>query len=287
MRCCLAVIALVALGTDASGQAPTASSAAEPASIPTELARALVSGPFGEMAGPPRFFLGAPPGGLPGGVTLPAGTRIVGGQSGRRSTTTVLATSGSADAVVDSIRAMLARGGWTAPPRESRSGFVSTDYLGPGDFLCRDSSVVMVFRAGGRSSTYVAVMQRRSERFDVCTARPPHDRYVPDLEIPSLTPPAGARAIGSGGGGGGNEVQASVRLETALGADALIAHYSRQLVAAGWKVGATVPAADLAVAAVIARDRRGQEWRGVLTALSWPADSMRVVELRMMRPDER
>ena len=286
MRYAAILLATAALCGESAAQnsAPTN----EPASIPTELARALVLGPFGEGTGSVRFFVGAPPGALPAGLALPSGARIVGGQAFRRGTTTVVAVNGPSATVVDSLRASLGRAGWTTAQMEPQRGFIMTGPRGGGAVLCRDSAIVMIFAAGGaKGSSYLTVSHRARDRYDACAQRPADDRFTRDLDVPPLQPPTGARTVGGGTGGGNGDLYASIRVETSLTPDALVAHYARQLGEAGWTLGAALAGKDLAIVPLEARDSRGQQWRGMISALSWPADSVKRVDLRMMRPDDR
>ncbi len=277
-------IHMLVLGSETGAQATTP----EPASIPIELARAMVGSPFGESEGRTRFFVGAPPGGLPSAIAIPEGARIVGGRISESGVTAVLAMNGQASIALDSITARMTRAGWKMPPMEPRPGFVQYGPRGAGAWLCSDSAVVMANPAGrGTNANYLTVTHRRRERFDACEPRAQDGRFEPDLEIPALQPPPGVRSMGGGGGGGGRDIHSATRLETTLDPTALLAHYAPQLRAAGWTVGATIGAADAAVAVAEARDSRGQQWRGILSALAWSNEPLRRVELRMSRPDPR
>ena len=116
-----------------------------------------------------------------------------------------------------------------------RRGFTS----GPGDFplsVCRDvdfASVTFVDRPAGGSFVRVTLTKdpRRS-----CVPRPDLGFNFPDVPIPSLIAPPGARVTGGGGGGGNDEMYSRTVLDTAMTAQAVMAHYSAQFEAAGWKI---------------------------------------------------
>jgi hypothetical protein len=59
---------------------------------------------------------------------------------------------------------------------------------------------------------------------------------MPPVTLPTLRAPPGARSSGVGSCWGGNGGSMESSLQTTMPADSILAHYSAQLVAAGWKL---------------------------------------------------
>jgi hypothetical protein len=127
-----------------------------------------------------------------------------------------------------------------------------------------------------------------------CTgaSREPEQRPAPEprfvtLVLPALRAPYGLASRGSTSSGGGrNSVDASTRFDsTTMTPEALLAHYARQLVDAGWT--SYSPAAHRTFSAQLfeARDELGRTWRGTLMVV--PSGASRAISLTMSRPDDQ
>ena len=115
--------------------------------------------------------------------------------------------------------------GWTAQVPLMR-GFVGAPAGSPLS-VCRErdfAAISFVPREAG--GIYVRVTVRSDPR-QSCVPRP--NPMFADVNVPMLTPPAGARPVGGGGGGGGaDEMYSRSRLESAMTPRVAAAHYVRQ-----------------------------------------------------------
>ena len=100
------------------------------------------------------------------------------------------------------------------------------------------------------------------------------------LEIPALRPPRGTEAQRQGYDMRVGAFNLSVRLDTLVRADSVLAHYVAQLQHAGWRLSGTgVHTARVASQELSATDRNGHGWRGTLIA--WFVDTSQHVQLSM------
>jgi membrane-bound lytic murein transglycosylase B len=90
---------------------------------------------------------------------------------------------------------------------------------------------------------------------------------------------------GSGcGGGGSNEISAHFVGPLEL-SDAL-AHYAKQLQAAGWRLGAPLGNATVTLASAEAKDSESKAWTGTLMVTRVSPSELEVT-IRMARPSDR
>jgi hypothetical protein len=231
---CLVVFCLSVLGgrVRADGRPATSSPQVTPANetVSREVMALLMRAPGGTV-GDFDLRVGPPPADFPS-VLLPPGTvpEVTAIANGF---TTVIGSHRtlSATDVIDQLPRVTAAGWVTQGP--SMRGFVSASAEAPVS-VCRgrDFAAISFVRreAGG---IYVRVSLRNDPR-QLCVARP--DFQFPDVKVPVLMAPAGARAVSGGGGGGADEMYSRSRLESVLTAREASAHYARQFERDGWKV---------------------------------------------------
>ncbi len=258
--------------------------AQQPATVPTGLAVALLSVEGGLGDGRPAIYVGRAPDSLPAGVVPPAPVTVAGGVRRGRMRTVILAYATPAAQSVAAYRSFLTASGWTArEPERMHGGFVDVtgERLVP---LCRGSDLAFASGvAGAPTGSYVSVMLMPDAYSAGCRghAAPSHSSAITELPIPVLRAPAGSSSRSSGTSGSGDSETASVRLESSMTPDALLAHYGAQLAAAGWTVGTAVVSGTLAVLPVDATDAQGNAWRGALFVVE--LDGARDVSLHVTR----
>jgi hypothetical protein len=77
--------------------------------------------------------------------------------------------------------------------------------------------------------------------------------------------------------------EVTTRLQTALGASELVAHYAPQLASAGWALGGAVRREGGALQTATLRDQQGRAWHGILMATEIPTTREREVLFRILR----
>lgn len=260
----------------------------QPDSIPSELAVALVSSdwdPFG--GGVPLFVVGRAPARFPAALVPPPPARVVGGMWTGASGSIVVAYPERDSAIARARQALLAAG-WSPPAPMERSGFVSTVTYGDDRALCRPGEAAMLRPARVADGAGVRITWIGDDERTMCSRRhrEPPEPFRRALELPLLVPPPGADVRGSGTGGGTNGFDAHATLEGTLATADLVAHYGRQLEAAGWKGQSLAASPSAAVQAFAAMDSKGKEWRGALTAIEI-GPARRLVTVRMSQVDAR
>ena len=266
-----------------------------PASIPTELAVALIEG--SEYSGrQPRVVVGhAPDGMLPSVMSLEGGT-VLGGLTSERGTIVVFAFTLPPNQVVLSADRQLRARGLTPPPPPpdaNRGGFVSSGFGyggGGASGYCADSTgVALASLPAPGGGTYLKITQLRNQQYNFCVPRDERWRMMamPTLKFPTLLPPPGMSSMGAGAGSGGNSASTSGHLTGPLKPAELVAHYRTQLDAAGWRTRTPVAMGDdAAIVYVEASDSTRIVWHGMMTALQI-APSEVEVEIKMMKSRER
>ena len=263
-----------------------------PASIPTELALALISG--GEYESGRRatqLFVGRAPDGMPQSLTSFEGGTVLGGARLAQMSVVVIAFTLPPNQVLLSADRQLRARGLTPPPpppEADRGGFVSNNYpLAWGNIYCADSAIITLSSTSApRGGTYLKVSHARNQ-FSACRRQERSYFDGMDFKFPALLPPPGMMSHGGGSGMSGNSVTASARLSGPLKPADLVAHYRPQLDAAGWRTRTPVTTGeDAALAYVEATDSTGVIWRGVMTAVqSGPSEVE--VEIQMFKPSGR
>jgi hypothetical protein len=87
----------------------------------------------------------------------------------------------------------------------------------------------------------------------------PMTRGMPDVALPGLELPPGVGRTGGGAIGGDSGIQAHTRLATTLSPQALVAHYTPQVVAAGWTKDQAVELSSMSVARFGTTSASGQK----------------------------
>lgn len=233
-----------------------------PTSIPVPLVSALIDDRFfPTRAVSPKYSVGQLPLGYPR-VLAPTGpVTIVGGMTTGDETIAVFADSTRRLAVV--MEQLFEQHGYRRPQPTPGSGFSSAS--GPFSYFCGDSGTVSVEPLAGANRASVRVTYRR-QGSGYCRSNEP-TREPDQLALPELKPPAGVHVSRSGGGRGSDGVRSTAEMTGSdLSAPTIVAHYSAQLVGAGWT--AETPAVSQRVAAqyFIAKDASGGSWEGVLMA---------------------
>lgn len=179
---------------------------------------------------------GGPPADFPAGI-FPAGTTPVATMiAAARSTVVVVAAAPKTSLDdIDKHEAVLLAGGWVSNSPRSR-GFSPSPVTGAQFAVCRGADFVSLTSqprpAGG---LYLRATLMRDPR-RTCVPSPAMTMMA-DVDFPRLPPPAGARQVGGGGGGGGlDDLSSRGRIETSLAPRAVVEHYEKLLVGAGWKV---------------------------------------------------
>jgi len=202
---------------------------------------------------------GALPVGFPVALLPAEPVTIIGGTSSGGEMYVVLADSSRS--LSQAIEARFAAAGFTRPPAEPGRGFMSPRTFF-GDF-CGDSGIVEVRSLTAAGQPVARIRFQRVADGASCRnfARP--RSTPPTLELPALTPPAGVQVISAGGSS--SQSHAHARGTIALGH--LVAHFTAQLVAAGWKAVAPATSERGALQVLEAADASGKPWDGMLTAL--------------------
>ena len=255
-------------------------------SLPADLVTALLAGPGSVGGSAIKYYVGAPPPGWPSALLPAPPAVIVGGRQGTPQLTAVFADS-TVRLPLSAYVKRIEDAGWTKPAADNAAGFQREDARY--GFWCSDSARVTASLVPGVGSmAYVRVTYLPMPR-GTCVPTPggSADRSRPSLlTLPVLRPPAGARFTMSGGGSSSNSLQSNARLiDATIDAAQVLAHYSAQLTAAGWR--AFAPALDTTLVAQLfeARDDSGTTWRGTLLVV--PNGTTRDVTLMMSRPDTR
>lgn len=276
-----AAMAMVAIPLPALAQ----TSAEE--TVPLEFVQVLSGAPFG-TSGTPGVLVGRLPDRTAAVLPLPADARIVGSLVSPPYSVSALAVPGDRGAVRDDWTERLLETGWTRYEHPSRGGFESSPVEGLQ--FCMGDSVTLNLgvRENPRGGSYVTVMHPSASRYSICEQRE-RSGFMREREslIPSLAPPAGAIAVGSGSGGGSDEWHARARIDTDLTVDQLVDHYGSQLREAGWDAQSRTAAPGVAVESYTVTDPEGAAWHGVLVASTPGGESDREAFLRLTRVERR
>jgi len=259
--------------------------------IPRELALALIN----DMRGVPTITVGRPPDGFMREL-LPANARVLGGVAyaegprGSRTLTTVIAMPDSAEPGLARLEASLERAGWKQPPLPggSRGGFVSFGVGGsnPAFSLCRDSNALWLTakpRQAGGSTAQLSLTSRRGSMCDEERMQSMSRFDRDEVQLPTLRPPPGVYARGTGGGGGGHYREADTELSTKTSPADLAAHFAGQLREQQWILGARVADSNVVVQMASKKDDAGRALTGVLGVVATAGSDIRHVWIRVVR----
>jgi hypothetical protein len=260
-------------------------------SVPRELVLALLTAnSFGDAE---SLTIGAPPRDFPKEL-IPEAGMVLGGISitaerpMSKRLMIVARSNVSSDSALAQVERQLERTGWRQPSfpdmGRGRGGFVAVA-IGPsmGKFFCRGDSMVTTRtsqRAGGGSYVMVSVS---SAARSACDDRAQRRRraFEDEIELPTLHPPSGVRAIGSSGSGGDNYRESTTRLTTTLTPTNLVDHFAEQLKQAGWTINSRLTAEDVAVLTASKPDKDGRRMNGTLLTTRL-GDSERQATIRVM-----
>lgn len=266
--------------------APAAAQASAEETVPLEFVEVLSRSPFGPAL--PEVMVGRIPDQTARVLPLPDDGRIIGSLVYPGHSMSAVAVPGSQGTVRDDWTERLLETGWTRYEHPSRGGFESSP--AEGLQFCMGDSVTLNLGVmkNPRGGSYVTVMHPTGSRYSVCQQRE-RSGFMREQEslIPSLAPPAGAIALGSGFGGGGDERHARARIDTDLTVDELVDHYGSQLREAGWDSRSRTGAPGVAVETFRVTDPEGAAWHGVLIASTPDGESDREALLTLTRVERR
>lgn len=288
MRHSAAVLLAITVGC------PELNAQAQPASIPTVLAQAMFLD-FGGMVGKPAYLVGRVPADWPVEL-IPAGAAIVGGGTvGNadffRTSTAVFELPGRDDPML-TMSAMAARAGYAAVPprpRAAEGGFMeSSRPRKSAEPLCKGKSRVLGFALADSvtaSRVIVATIIEGEAAAQTCAARPDYSSMRNGIprngpkNIPALESPTGTMGQQTGSSWSGSSGEIRSYLRTTMPVDSIVTHYTKQLVAAGWKVdGAQLANQGVGMQKFTFRD--GEDaWSGMLIVLA--AGDRRDIGLRL------
>ena len=280
----LALVPSVALAQ----RSPAGSDSQAP--VPRELAIALMS--FGPGMSPNNLLIGKAPEDIPPEL-IPPGTEILGSVTQFEQRIVVLGVKESPDSAISAMQTKLLATGWKEPPRApsmNRGGFVGADAFSSmgarPDVVCRGDEVVVLSSTYRRSGgSILKLSYSKGQRYNSCTIR--QDSYrspYDDAPVPTLRAPIGSISKGNGmGGGSEGEVQLTTKLGTTLKPAEIVAHYDKQMTAAGWASRSEGAADIVAVHTYRKADDKGRQWTASLVAQTVPDGMDTDVSLRLYR----
>ncbi len=267
--------------------APIALGQDQPTMIPTVLANAMFLD-YG-MMGKPSYVLGALPPGWPAGF-IPTNARIIGSgtvgdpafihmQMG------VIDLPKGTDAN-EMLRAMAIKAGYTPqglPPVQS--GFVASPTPQAKGY-CKGASLVAISPADSvrTPDTYViAVMTGEGARQSCAPGAGQMSGFGGAVKLPPLEPPRGARAFGGGSSWSGSNGSYQSGLVTTMPTDSILAHYTKQLVAAGWTAEGRPASADGVSVQRFSLREKDEPWSAALIIMA--AGEKRNIMVQFSRKD--
>lgn len=261
----------------------------QPATIPTDLATALVGSESGMSSGGiPLFSVGRAPERFPAALIPPKPAVVVGGMWLGAGGTLVVEYPGQQDAVA-LVERVLADAGWTSPAPVTSSP--STGFTSPSSgffrsgYYCKGAESVNLRQAYSASGSGVRITYTGAgSMMGPCDMRrgPTDDALAQRLTFPALNPPVGATSRPAGASSGSDYVETRARITGPQSAAEVLSHYGAQLERAGWKGEAVVEGGGVAIRPFGATDARGQPWRGSMMVLPISAVE-RDVFIRMTR----
>jgi hypothetical protein len=271
---------LVALDATAGirAAAQSATTPGQPEMIPTVVAEALSL--ENAMFGKPLYFNGRTPTDWPDSL-VPKGARIIGGGVlGMRGVMRVQAAVFQFERGSDPdrvIRDLFASMGYRAAedlPAEPVAGFASTSApQKPSGKYCKGASFAAFATVDSVRDPLTIAIDIVDGQAALSTCNGRHDpmsmmdRHFP-VTLPALVPPAGSQAIDGGSTWSGQAGEVTSILMSAMRTDSVLAHYSRQLVAAGWKLSGKGVAAEGVGIQRFAFTQGAQKWNGLLMVVS-------------------
>jgi hypothetical protein len=265
--------------------------------IPRELAIALLS--YSPGMAPNDIRVGKAPDDIPPEL-VPPGLQVLGSMTQFENSIIVLVAPQSPDSAIALIEAGLLGSGWTNPPTPQtrpRTGFVpANDLSGTYDrpqMVCHGDAFAAftgTYRRSGGS--IVKISYNRGARYSACKTQPdanPYRSSTDDAPIPTLRAPEGSMMLGggsgvtSGPGMGTSSVTMSTQLTTKLKPAEVVAHYDKQMIAAGWTSLSEGAADNVAVHNYRKKDEKERVWTAVLLSVMGPDEKAQDVSLRLSR----
>ena len=252
-----------------------ATAQSQPATIPTVVAEAMSL--EASMFGRPQFFDGRTPTGWPAALVPPSAKVLGGGTVGdsamfrMRVAVFELPAQSNPRAAIDDV---VTRAGYVnsvPAPRSQTGGFAETPASTVAGRYCKGLTLAAfgpVDSANAPRVFALTLIDGEAGRLN-CTARrdEPMGRRFP-AAVPALLAPAGVMSVGGGSSSSGSSGEMRSTLRTTMPTDSLLAHYSAQLVAGGWKAEAR-PANASGVGIQRFSFRDGQDaWTGVLVIMA-------------------
>jgi hypothetical protein len=264
--------------------------------IPRELAIALLS--YSPGMEPNDIRVGKAPDDIPPELVAP-GLQVLGSMTQFENSVIVLVAPQPPDSAIALIETGLLGSGWTRPPMPQvrpRNGFVpANDLSGTYDrpqMVCHGdafASLTGTYRRSGGS--IVKISYNRGARYSAC--KPPdanaYRSSTDDAPVPTLRAPEGSMMLGggsgvtSGPGMGTSNVTMSTQLSTKLKPAEVVAHYDKQMIAAGWTSLSEGAADNVAVHNYRKKDEKERVWTAVLLSVLGPDEKAQDVSLRLSR----
>ena len=259
--------------------------------IPVVVAQANSFGP--EMFGVTQYFDGRLPPGWPTDL-VPPGAKVLGGSAQSESSpfqmhTAVFAFSGQANPN-EVIRSLIIAAGYVRHDLESSrgiGGFVGSEPSTAHNYCKGDSMVNFKAVDSVQAPLVMAIHMVDGETArQNCAPQPDwmQGQRFP-VTVPTLTPPKGVVTFGGGSSWSGDEGTIRSTLRTTLSPDSILANYTTQLVAAGWKAEGR-PALGEGIAVQRFSVQSGKDpWTAAVIVVA--LGEKRDVRLELMRGDAR
>jgi hypothetical protein len=267
--------------------------------IPRELAIALLS--YSPGMAPNDIRVGKAPDDIPPEL-VPPGFQVLGSMTQFENSVIVFAAPQPPDSAIAVFQTGLLGMGWTRPAipqNRARNGFVPAQDFGGNydrpDIVCHGDAFASFTSAYRRSGgSIVKVSYNRGARFSACKAPPDANQYrspFDDAPMPLLRAPegsmitSGSSSVGGGSSmsGGAGQVTIGTRLSTRLKAGEVVAHYDKQMIAAGWASLSDGAADNVAVHNYRKKDEKDRVWTATLLSMVVPDGTDQDVSLRLTR----
>jgi hypothetical protein len=261
----------------------------EPATIPIAVAQAMTFAPA--MFGRPQFFDGRAPTDWPAALVPPDAKILGGGVMANlplyRMRVTVFAFPAQSDPRAR-LRDVVARAGYVQPaarPPSRGGGFAQTAEPSPPGRYCKGSTLATFDVVDSVHTPKVFALFLLEGDGGAQNCNPSHMDMLAQhsfpVTVPSLTPPAGVMSFGTGTGWSGNSGHMSTTLRTTMPTDSLLAHYSMQLVSAGWRADGRPANGDGAAVQRFSFQQGQEAWTGALIIMA--AGDQRTLFLQLAR----
>lgn len=159
------------------------------------------------------------------------------------------------------------RGGFESPQAEQSRTFAFVNPAGKGEGFV---AVAAVVRRGDRTNIDLNVSPAPASQIDGLRRAA---AYAPKSSLPALTPLPGATIkVGAESGSSNGLISTAYVTGTARRANEVLAHYSAQLKAAGWKAVTDTTTGPLRVITYAVKDVNGREALGTLGIRPWEKD---------------